>query len=271
MNRFIITSLALISLIMTACGNDEPADKAKVIRMSISSETGIMYDLFDTDKRYPIECMLVMTEDNPGVWENLAFGEIEGFTYERGHEYYLDVRKTILANPPQDASNIKYSLVRILQDRQVMDPEEPDQTDIKSEEDIEYHDLCPIEKYEIAPIFEIDSNNDIFYRDSQTLGMDYESCRIYLENILDKADPNFVTFNKIPYMATYSYVISPLTDEIRRVRNDSHGPLFKEVIPEDEFEHICKMNPNEELHYSLILANVYKKALQKLEFTVRKK
>ncbi len=271
MNRIIIPLLALVCMIMTACGNDEPADKTKIIRMSISNETGIMYDLFDTDKRYPIECMLVMSEDNPGVWEKLAFGRIESFTYERGHEYYLDVRRTILTNPPQDDSNVRYSLVRILQDRLVTEPEEPDQTEIKSEEDIEYHDLCPIKKYEIASVFRIDDNNEIFYRDNQTLGLPYESCRIYLENILDKADPNFIKFNSIPYMATYSYVISPLTDDIRCIRNDSHGPLFKEVIPEDKFEYICnEMKPDEELRYSLILANIHKKALQKLEFTIKK-
>ena len=55
------------------------------------------------------------------------------------------------------------------------------------------------------------------------------------------------------------------------MRNESSGPMFKEVIPESEFAHITQsMKPDEELRYALILANVYKKGLQKLEFTIKK-
>ena len=55
------------------------------------------------------------------------------------------------------------------------------------------------------------------------------------------------------------------------VRNDSHGPMFKNVVPEDEFARIMAMKPNESVSYTLILVNVYKKALQKVEFVVIKK
>ena len=52
-------------------------------------------------------------------------------------------------------------------------------------------------------------------------------------------------------MAIYSFVLSPLTDEIRLVRNESSGPMFKEVIPESEFAHITQsMKPGEELRYA---------------------
>lgn len=68
------------------------------------------------------------------------------------------------------------------------------------------------------------------------------------------------------------YILSPLSDEIRRVYNESHGPMFKNVIPPDEFDYICtEMKSGEELHYTLILANIHKKGLQKLEFSVKKK
>ena len=86
MNKLIIPLLFVASLIIVACNDDEPKDRVKEIAMSVSSETGVMYDLFDTDEEYPIECMLVMSEDNPGVWTPLAFGRIEGLTYEKGHE-----------------------------------------------------------------------------------------------------------------------------------------------------------------------------------------
>ena len=69
----------------------------------------------------------------------------------------------------------------------------------------------------------------------------------------------------------YSFVLSPFTDEIRLVRNESHGPMFKDVVPEDEFIHITQsMQSGEEVRYALILANVYKKGLQKVEFTIKK-
>ena len=78
-------------------------------------------------------------------------------------------------------------------------------------------------------------------------------------------------FHSVPYQATYSYVISPFTDKIRLVRNESSGPMFKNVVPEDEFTHIRSMNSGEEVRYALILANVHKKGLQKVEFIIIKK
>ena len=211
-----------------------------------------------------------MSEDNPGVWEPLGFNSIKWFTYERGHEYYLSVERTILANPPMDAPDRTYSLLRILQDRIVTEPEIPVDKEINSEEDIEYYDMCPFNKYAIEKEIIVNENGEISYADGHSLPS-YDNARIWLESILDKADPNWLKFNKIPYMAIYSFVLSPLTDEIRLVRNESSGPMFKEVIPESEFAHITQsMKPGEELRYALILANVYKKGLQKLEFTIKK-
>lgn len=65
-------------------------------------------------KENPIECMLVKTEGDSEEWQPLGFNSIEGFTYIKGHEYYLSVKRTILANPPADGSDRTYSLIRIL-------------------------------------------------------------------------------------------------------------------------------------------------------------
>jgi len=256
---------------LTACSDDDkPKDAVKEIRMQISPETGVMYDLFDDKREHPIECMLVMSEDNPGVWESLGFDRIEGFTYERGHEYYLSVKRTILANPPADASDRTYSLIRILDDRLVTDPEVPVDKDIKSEADIEYYDLCPFEKYAVSKEFIVDKDGNIFYGNGSSLPT-YDAARIWLENVLDKSDPDWQKFNSIPYMAYYSFVLSPFTDDIRMVRNERSGPMFKNVVPENEFTHITQsMKSGEEARYALILANIYKKGLQKLEFVIKK-
>lgn len=268
MNKLIIPFLLIFGILTSSCINDEPKDEVKEIKMSISPETGTRY-IFGSEQ--PVECMLVMSEDYPGEWMPLDFNSIKGFTYERGHEYYLSVERTILANPPADASDRTYSLIRILQDRVITDPEVKVDKEIKSEEDIEYQELCPFDKYQIAKEFVVDENGNIYYADGSSLPS-YNLAHIWLENVLDKEDPNWIKFNKIPYMAIYSFVLSPLTDNIRLVREESGGQMFKDVIPESEFTHITQsMNSGEELRYALILANIHKKGLQKLEFSIKKK
>ena len=47
--------------------------------------------------------------------------------------------------------------------------------------------------------------------------------------------------------------------------------MFKDVIPENEFTYITQsVKSGEELRYALILVNVEKMGLQKLEFTIKK-
>ena len=76
MNK-IITAFALIAVILaSACSDDEPKDAIKEIKMSVSSETTYSYV---NGSEQPVECMLVMSEDNPGVWEPLRLNGIEGF------------------------------------------------------------------------------------------------------------------------------------------------------------------------------------------------
>ncbi len=275
MNKLFIPIMFLVCLIMTACSDDdEPKDSIKEIRMQVSSETGIMYDLFDDKLEHPIECMLVESEDFPGETLQFAFNEIEGFTYERGHEYYLSVKRTILANPPADASDRTYSLVKILADRLIEVPELPVDKGITTEADIEFYDLCPFKKYGVGSAIVVDDESKIDSKleyDKVSPLPSYDKARIWLVNILDHKDPNWVKFHSVPYQATYSYVLSPFTDKIRLVRNESSGPMFKNVVPEDEFTRIRSMNSGEKVSYALILANVHKKGLQKVEFIIIKK
>ena len=266
MNKLIISFLLIIAFLAAGCSDDQPKDAVKEIKMTVSSETGSRYVL---GSEQPVECMLVMSEDDPGVWVPLDFNSIKGFTYEKGHEYYLSVERTILANPPMDASDRTYSLLSILYDRLITEPEIPVDKEINSEEDIAYYDLCPFGKYDVEKEYIVDENGKIYYSDGRSLPS-YDAARIYLKNVMSKEDPDWLEFNSIPYQAYYSYVLSPLNDEIRLIHNDSSEPLFKSVIPLDEFNHIKSMKPGDELHYTLILANIYKRGLQKLGFTVKK-
>ena len=258
--------LAVFAISSCSSDDDEIKDSVKEITIYVSSETGESYGFNST----PEECMLVKFDNPNGEWEHLGLYRIEGFTYVKGHEYELRVEMTTLANPPADGYSHKYLLVKIVQDKLVKETETPTDNSVKSESDIEYQELCPYNKYETEDNYIVDGEGNI-YKGNGWPKPSYEHSRIYVENVLDKGDDNWVKFNSIPYQAYCSYVISPLTDDIRLVYNEDGGPLFKDVIPENEFEYITKkMNSGEKLQYFLILANVYKKGLQKLKFTITK-
>lgn len=258
--------LAVFAISSCSSDDDEIKDSVKEITIYVSSETGESYGFNST----PEECMLVKFDNPNGEWEHLGLYRIEGFTYVKGHEYELRVKMTTLANPPADGYSHKYLLVKIVQDKLVKESETPTDNSVKSESDIEYQELCPYNKYETEDNYIVDGEGNI-YKGNGWTKPSYEHSRIYVENVLDKGDDNWGKFNSIPYQAYRSYVISPLTDDIRLVYNEDGGPLFKDVIPENEFEYITKkMNSGEKLQYFLILANVYKKGLQKLKFTITK-
>lgn len=258
--------LAVFAISSCSSDDDEKKDSVKEITIYVSSETGESYGFNST----PEECMLVKFDNPNGEWEHLGLYRIEGFTYVKGHEYELRVKMTTLANPPADGYSHKYLLVKIVQDKLVKETGTPTDNSVKSESDIEYQELCPYNKYETEDNYIVDGEGNI-YKGNGWPKPSYEHSRIYIENVLDKGDDNWVKFNSIPYQAYCSYVISPLTDDIRMVYNEDGGPLFKDVIPENEFEYITKkMNSGEKLQYFLILANVYKKGLQKLKFTITK-
>lgn len=258
--------LAVFAISSCSSDDDEKKDSVKEITIYVSSETGESYGFNST----PEECMLVKFDNPNGEWEHLGLYRIEGFTYVKGHEYELRVKMTTLANPPADGYSHKYLLVKIVQDKLVKETETPTDNSVKSESDIEYQELCPYNKYETEDNYIVDGEGNI-YKGNGLPKPSYEHSRVYVENVLDKGDDNWVKFNSIPYQAYCSYVISPLTDDIRLVYNEDGGPLFKKVIPESEFEYITKkMNSGEKLQYFLILANVYKKGLQKLKFTITK-
>ena len=235
--RLAFAMLAALSL-ASCSSDDDDKDITKEIIMNVSAEPGVMYDLFDSMGEHPIECMQVMTEDEPGQWLYLYFSEVKGFTYERGHEYVLRVKRTILANPPQDASNRTYELVRILADKKVENVAEPVEKEVKTEADIEYEQQCPVEKYAIAKGGEylVDADGKVTYADG-TLTPEFDKhAQIYLENILDKSHPLWQAGAR--YMATYAYVLSPLTDEIRLVPSTRSAFLFKNVLTESETTHV---------------------------------
>ena len=257
---------------MVSCNDDdEPKDKVIEVTMSVSENTDIMYSLFDDNKENPVECMLVMEDGVDQTWRKMSFSGIEWFTYEKGHRYKLRAKKTILANPPADGSAWKYELVEVLEDKEIIGPELPVEATIKSEADIVYEELCPIEKYSVSsPIF-VDGNGKIYSSEGNERPS-YKNCRIYLNKTLDITDPDWVKFNSTTYMARYAYVISPLSEKIRLVVASGGGPMLKYIVTEDDFRYMTTtLKEKEQITYALILANANKKGLQRLELTLERK
>ena len=268
MKKYLIILFSLLAVFtFTSCSDDEKDDEkdsVTEVNIYVSDETEIMYDLFDGECTYPIECMLVK-EGDAGDWQKLPFG----FTYEKGHSYTLRVSKTTLANPPQDALNFTYKMKAILKDEVISEPNVP-AVDIKSEADIEYEERCSFVKYAVDSPVLIDKYGKIYTSNGRERPS-FKYCRIYLNNILDKGDPNWILFNRVQYVAMYAYVFSPLSDKVSLVSVSGDGPLLEYIISESEFDNIAsKSAVGEELKFVVVLLNVYKKGLQRLEIVIRK-
>ena len=81
------------------------------IKMYVSAETGEYFPVYDLNIKK--EGMKVREKENMD-WGVISFSEIDGFEYEKGYEYVLEVKKIILANPPMDSSNLKYELIKVV-------------------------------------------------------------------------------------------------------------------------------------------------------------
>ncbi|MGA1775451.1 MAG: DUF4377 domain-containing protein [Flavobacteriaceae bacterium] len=62
-----------------------------------------------------MNCLLVQIGNQIGTdqWDYF-YDSIEGFEYEEGFQYDLDVLIKAIDNPPADASSIRYQLIRLI-------------------------------------------------------------------------------------------------------------------------------------------------------------
>ncbi len=89
-----------------------------ILILSVNSckETKSIYvadQLVDCVGVAPQKCMLVK-ENLEDQWENF-YGKIHGFEYQEGYRYLLKVSVEKIKNPPADASNLKYTLIEVLE------------------------------------------------------------------------------------------------------------------------------------------------------------
>ena len=98
-------------LALTGCLDDDtPEDKTETMNVAISAMTYIDSPVMVS---YPMEGMWAKV-GNDADYQFLTFNEIEGFTFEPGYTYELQVERTTLGNPPADASIYTYRLIEEL-------------------------------------------------------------------------------------------------------------------------------------------------------------
>ena len=87
---------------------EEYIPQGKVLRVNSYTETcqGLI----------EMQCLLVQEGDQIGTdrWE-IFYTTIDGFDYEEGFLYDLDVKITEIENPPADASSLRYELIKLIE------------------------------------------------------------------------------------------------------------------------------------------------------------
>ena len=112
--------MMLAAFSIASCSNDdENKDRVEQVTVYVSAETGVYYDMWlDPERENPIVGMQIQ-EKGDTRWRCVSLYTITGFTYKKGNEYELLVKKTTLAYPPQDDVNVRYELIRIVSQRKI--------------------------------------------------------------------------------------------------------------------------------------------------------
>jgi hypothetical protein len=106
--RSIFGCLLLLALLvpnLSGCGILEP-NSERLLTLHVGPETA---ECVAIEVR---QCLLV--KERPSDSWNFFFAPIEGFTFEPGYLYVLQVRGRSIRNPPQDGSSEEYHLLRIV-------------------------------------------------------------------------------------------------------------------------------------------------------------
>lgn len=97
MNKFFYF-LALLLFVLVSCNSQ------RNMRLIVASEQA------DCVGVVPQKCYMIKSEGE-NSWKYL-YNQIEGFTYQPGYEYVLEVRTETVKLPAADQSSIRYILVK---------------------------------------------------------------------------------------------------------------------------------------------------------------
>nr|MBP7473234.1 DUF4377 domain-containing protein [Prevotella sp.] len=107
---FLLLLLLLVPLMGCTDDNENDNDTSDTVVFTVSAYTVKSVACMTNTA---IEKMLVKIGDDDN-YQNIGLDAISGFHFERGYEYKLLVKRTILANPPADGSDRTYELVKII-------------------------------------------------------------------------------------------------------------------------------------------------------------
>lgn len=93
--------LLATTLLLGAC-QSTPATETLYIQDKLADCIGVA----------PMKCMQVRGQ--PGESWSLFYQQIEGFTFEPGYRYQLEVTKERLTDVPADSSSLRYRLVKVV-------------------------------------------------------------------------------------------------------------------------------------------------------------
>ena len=110
---FHFTILLLLSAIYISCDKDLTEDWSEVINLYVDAELGEYRPWGHPEDAEPLDGLKIK-ERKDADWEVIPIDGLIGFSYVEGNEYCLEVEKAHLVNPPADASNIRYTLIRII-------------------------------------------------------------------------------------------------------------------------------------------------------------
>lgn len=119
-----ILSALCVTAIITSCDKDTPEDWSEVVKLYVDAELGEYRPWGHPEDAEPLDGLKIK-ERKDADWEVIPIDGIDGFTHSLGWEFYLEVEKVYLANPPADASNIRYRLIKIVDEQKVRTPEFP--------------------------------------------------------------------------------------------------------------------------------------------------
>lgn len=94
--------LLFLFIILASCSNNNHNNETLIIASKQGDCVGVA----------PQKCLLIKASSSQN-WEYF-YGSIDGFNYEPGYEYTIEIGKENIDNPPADGSSIKYKLVKVI-------------------------------------------------------------------------------------------------------------------------------------------------------------
>ncbi|MBU3677753.1 MAG: DUF4377 domain-containing protein [Chitinophagaceae bacterium] len=93
----------LLVVLISACASIKPSTETWLIGPERKPCTGVG----------PMECLQIKRNPSDTAWQYF-YDEIEGFQYEPGYTYTLEVSQVKKENVPADASSIQYKIEKLV-------------------------------------------------------------------------------------------------------------------------------------------------------------